>query len=1646
MTAEFQNVNFDMADPVVSDQALMSNNEHATSTVASVTSTEGLLESDSPFNIRTNMVSPSLLQESTPTSEVVSGREANLGLDTGKVLRTTVDWATDRESAIGGKPAEGMLDNMKPDSDTNPESDARESTSPFGQNDGIGHTNSFPPFDSDQAPLPNAQAGEQSFARNESGDSPLKHGKFTFSGTEMNEHESDDFFDQSGAQDEVEGSPSYVPQSTNPVSVTQQEGQSLVGGESQSSPVKGRRFSWSDIGFNQDNYDNYFEQLNAQTKPIYNPPEAEIRYDEGVPLVDHEVVSPTESSKVTASIDDIFKNDEVPEEDENFFSSNARSADPAPAFPSISRKDTTEVLGSLNFDQNDSLDSPVEPPAFPTEHKNITDVESSNLQPADTEKDLEERWKAVLDDDLLDDDNLLSENGPEQNESTDTRFTDEAKPVFNFTAPSPRINPYVPHQPSSTDLVNVPTLEPEPAPQVQNVAPPEQTQRAESFADRAKEGYRSPYDIPLDFSRPPRRGPMRMVSHPTLKGPPRISSMTNLRASALTNSFTPPPPPSIPPLPSIASRTGRKPEETKSSQADNFYEELPNVTQSRPSTRGRYTPAPTLTVPPPAPAIRHASVPPPLSRKASSHFGPPRLERLDPSSGSNLSVPAAPSVPSQAARYSPKPPSFLGSKPPGSPKYSPMPPMSTSSGASKYAMQNGLPPPPALPFQPRTSSPLVHNEGPPPSPKGFLLPEDTSAAPVPSPLCLPDEYFPNVSRKTHENGAIKPEGDIPVTPPTRNGYEPFSQHILPQQRTSPPSVPSQLVSPPSAPSHMVSPPPIVSTNQFDGFRSARLQSPKRPQTQSPNRRRYEPAFASNYHDIIPRPASVSARSPPPLMPFAATASVGQPPPEFIPPSLMDGEVEDPLERWKGAPVFKFGFGGTVVSIFPKHTPRFSAGHLVPRIKSSVGEIKVYRQEKLLIEPNLTKFPGPLKSKSKKKDVLAWLSSVIANFENGVAPESERFSLEFPNHYDENVLLWRIVKVMVEHDGVLTGNPSVEKAVRELLVPGIQEPTGLQETSPLGVAFGSQQTLSGSTLSEPISSEGLERIRQHLTLGNREEAVWQAVDNRLWGHAMLLSSTLDRSIWKQVVQEFVRRDVRSLDGNTEPLSTLYEIFAGNLEDSMDELVPPSARAGLQMVSKVSRSGPKNALDGLNKWRETLSMILSNRSPDDCVAILSLSRLLASYGRIAASHVCALFVRSPTIPIPMGGVDDPNALFVLLGQDHKQFPYTFASHRDSILLTETYEFASSILVQPPISGAIPHLQAFKLYHAIILAQEGNLSEALQYCDVIGSIVKSATKPSRYYHQTLLSSLDELSRRLRQAHFDSSSSWLPRPSIGKVSDSMWAKFNSFVVGEEGSESAQGSPHLDNDTGPFANIVGTPPTGQSPAEHGSYFHQHHQSVPAPPSNSRYAPTNPFATGASPDYSRSRVSLDSPVSSFNSPRLYNQPYMAQDHQPKDGNPGSYYGPYSSSPVHHKLPSPSLVQNSPLGPVQEKTIPEPVSTMPSLGNPYATAGVQGTQPISMLSASLSPPKNSPHDGYQPPEPSTGYEPPSSTNEMPPSPDNAASDDEKPRPKKKSIMDDDDDDDIAARAASLKASEKVRQDREAAEAFKKAAEEDGEFVS
>lgn len=86
----------------------------------------------------------------------------------------------------------------------------------------------------------------------------------------------------------------------------------------------------------------------------------------------------------------------------------------------------------------------------------------------------------------------------------------------------------------------------------------------------------------------------------------------------------------------------------------------------------------------------------------------------------------------------------------------------------------------------------------------------------------------------------------------------------------------------------------------------------------------------------------------------------------------------------------------------------------------------------------------------------------------------------------------------------------------------------------------------------VKPSALDKLQGLLLRGERKLAYRHALDEKLWAHAMLISSSMDKESWKEVVGEFIRTElgVDAVRAKSEPsngresLRVAYSLFAGH----------------------------------------------------------------------------------------------------------------------------------------------------------------------------------------------------------------------------------------------------------------------------------------------------------------------------------------------------------------------------------------------------------------------------------------------------------------------------------------------------------------------
>ncbi|KAG5368277.1 COPII coat assembly protein [Yarrowia sp. C11] len=424
-------------------------------------------------------------------------------------------------------------------------------------------------------------------------------------------------------------------------------------------------------------------------------------------------------------------------------------------------------------------------------------------------------------------------------------------------------------------------------------------------------------------------------------------------------------------------------------------------------------------------------------------------------------------------------------------------------------------------------------------------------------------------------------------------------------------------------------------------------------------------------------------------------------------------VSDEILRKRQFPIFRWSNSKNATCLI---APQI--GYATAVSQTSVRLVDVSK----LVSTNedVTRFPGPLFTpnkgpvKSKKKELEKWVADHVN-------------MLDSHNADADRVLLWKLVGVYLSNDGVINA-----AQVRAFLTPHFE-----QSATGDGSAFTSAMDLSSSSFvpqqgdnGPSFSGSDANHVLRHLQSGCKDAAIRHCMDRRLWGHSLLIASTMGPEKWKDVVAEFIKDDVRPLYKPT--LQFLYSSFGG---------VTPSTEA-------------------YGDWKETVSYILTNAKDDgsDLTSLVALGDDLVQKGYVAAGHFCYVVSRAPLAD-----------KITLLGSEGRDL--------DAILLSETYEFALGLKT----NVAIPQMQLYKLVHAEVLADLGYVAQAQRYAEYLNQALKSFTDKTSSFQPAYISRLIALSDRVSSTPGANTGSWFSRPKLDKVLGHLDKSLSKFVAGEE-------------------------------------------------------------------------------------------------------------------------------------------------------------------------------------------------------------------------------------------------------------------------
>ncbi|CAO3692145.1 unnamed protein product [Rhizopus stolonifer] len=489
------------------------------------------------------------------------------------------------------------------------------------------------------------------------------------------------------------------------------------------------------------------------------------------------------------------------------------------------------------------------------------------------------------------------------------------------------------------------------------------------------------------------------------------------------------------------------------------------------------------------------------------------------------------------------------------------------------------------------------------------------------------------------------------------------------------------------------------------------------------------------------------------------------------PVYSPQQAADPLGRSRGCPLVSFGFGGQLLVSFPKRVPDYYTS----TISSRPGPIQFKKLKDLV---PFTPFSGPclfdsaVGIKQKKKDLAVYIAQKINMFEQ----QKQSLTLTGYHKMEAKIILWQLVQVYLETEGHIDDKDKMDQALLQVLRRPIPSEDDTHFSLPSQTMQQDQADLSDQLLS---------KIESYLLNGDRVGAVNYAIQEDLWAHALIISSCVGKELWQKVIAGFVDREMNAttemrqtrtfhnIAGSNQPLRVMYSLFSGVGAAAMKEFILHDIQYVNVPYGTVSSKPPVD-VNQLIKWRDTVAILLANRTARDSEALTALGDMMKEQGWIEAAHICYLL--SPQTSIH-SGLDTMNVRWTLMGSDICSI--------ESIRLTEIYELG----YQLKYTNCLPFLQGYKLAHAWILSDYGLFNEAQRYHEAIDEAVRSSTKESPYLNQSLINQLAAFESHLENVTGKKTSvdpsSWLKPKFQKKTLTSLWGSlegsFTKFVSGEE-------------------------------------------------------------------------------------------------------------------------------------------------------------------------------------------------------------------------------------------------------------------------
>ncbi|KAJ2821597.1 hypothetical protein IWW50_004572, partial [Coemansia erecta] len=422
------------------------------------------------------------------------------------------------------------------------------------------------------------------------------------------------------------------------------------------------------------------------------------------------------------------------------------------------------------------------------------------------------------------------------------------------------------------------------------------------------------------------------------------------------------------------------------------------------------------------------------------------------------------------------------------------------------------------------------------------------------------------------------------------------------------------------------------------------------------------------------------------------------------PSMAAAGAEpsaDPLGRLTArCPIAAFGFGGQLITMFPRQVQRFNDYSGGGALKIAPGMLSVQPLSQLIPQEHsaqclLAAGLMPLLTGDTTRAALAKRRDAAIGCATALLGEpafAGALSMEEQALYGVSIAVLRVAD---QPDFQKLSLDEAAAAIRPLFAERPLEAEGAMAIAQS--TAGEQERVAGAGEDRPAIVHGsaaeLRDLEDLLLSGRRSEAISFTRARGMWAHALIIASCTGKDDWQAIVAAYAES---AMSRNLVALGAQYRLFAGLGDRAFTDA---SASTESDFVTAAEIGGEEQhapaGSSAVDDWARTLALALANRTPGDDCAILALGDRLRERGQVLAAHICYVLTLHSK-DIFHGTEAGPRA--VLLGVDERAHSndgtsYEMAFSRFSrfyrkpaaLFLTELYELAFVLKNAPNDSAA-------------------------------------------------------------------------------------------------------------------------------------------------------------------------------------------------------------------------------------------------------------------------------------------------------------------------------------------------------------------------